>query len=223
MKKRISTWQKFLSHLFELKLESVTTDQNNEVEVWLKDGRIKLTTRNAIYSYEDRYRSFVQAFRDLEEHLPKINNVLILGFGMGSIPWILFKNHGLTPAITGVDHDPLMARLYHQFYEADHVEVITADAADFIKTDTHHYDLICIDLFKDAMVPNKFEHPQFLESVKAHLHEGGWVLFNRLTMEQGLATATRTFYEHTFSEVFPDAVYSETVGNWILIGRKKPE
>jgi len=221
LKKRLSTWQKLLSYFFELKLESVITEQNNEVEVWLQDGRLKLTTRNAIYSYEDRYRSFVRAFKDLKEHLPNVHEVLVLGFGLGSIPWILYKNHGLTPSIIGVDHDPLLAELYHRYYEADHVQVITADAADYIKTDTGQYDLICIDLFKDAMVPNKFEHPQFLEAVKARLKPGGWVLFNRLTMEQGLATATRTFLEHTFSEVFPGAVYSETMGNWVLMGRKE--
>lgn len=221
MNKKINWGQRALSYLLELKLDAITTEQNKEVEVWLSDGRLKLTTRNAIYSYEDRYRSFVQAFKDLEDHLPELQAVLVLGFGLGSIPWILYKNYSLTPSITGVDHDPLMEKLYHRFYEAKHVKVITADASKFVNKDTHQYDLICVDLFKDALVPKKFENVQFLEAAKKRLKPNGWLLFNRLTMEKGLSRATRNFYEHQFMKAFPGAVYSESPGNWVLIGRKE--
>lgn len=48
-----------------------------------------MCTAHAVYSYEDRYDNFVRAFKKAKLHDRKIDNVLILGFGLGSIPIIL--------------------------------------------------------------------------------------------------------------------------------------
>lgn len=214
----IPTWQRWLSFLAPYPLKQIRTTDNGPLQLRLVAGRLQLTTRNAIYSYEDRYTSFLKAFKIIEERLPILSNVLVLGFGMGSIPMILSKCYGLRPATTGVDHDGELIQLFHHYYRANYINLIEADAKTFLANCTQTFDLICIDLFKDAMVPKKFESDQFLQLVQSRLNPKGTVLYNRLTMERGLATATKHFYAHQFSKWFPGAYYVDTDGNWILVG-----
>ena len=212
-----------MSYFVPYPIADLHSPNNGRLQVRLVAGRLQLTTRQSIYSYEDRYTCLAKTLFVIQERLPSAQKVLILGFGLGSIPMILYKQHGLQPDIVGVDHDAVVLQQFHRFYQADYITLHQADAKDFLQQSTDHFDLICIDLFKDALVPKKFESDQFLEQVKLHLHPKGLVLFNRLTMEPGLATATETFFQHHFSRWFPDAYYVDTGGNWILVGEKAAE
>jgi spermidine synthase len=218
MKRKISRWQIIKSYFSEIHVEDANSDKNNTLVLQLKGGRLKLSTRNAIYSYEDRYTTFSIAFQHIREHLKNINAVLILGFGMGSIAWILDKNHGISPRITGVEHDDTIVRFYNKYYNAANVNVVKDDALNFVNKDEGKYDLICVDIFKDALVPNKFETAEFLQNLRNRLQPNGTVLFNRLIMEKGLAIATKTFYEKTFKGVFENSSSIEMKGNWVLMG-----
>ena len=218
MLKRLPLRTRLISYLKEVRLEKQVTPQNREMELWASAGRLKLTTRNAIYSYEDRYKSYSLALHRLRHWLPAAKHVLILGFGLGSIAVILERQYSLKPDIVGVDHDPLVLSWYSRYYDSSHVQLEEADAGLFVQQCEARFDLICIDLFKDAQVPAKFNSPQFLREVKGLLNPGGKVLFNRLTMEQGLATATRTYFQQTFMQVFPSGQYIDSGGNWVLVG-----
>ena len=57
--------KKLLSHLFEIKLEEVTSELSGPVRVSLVNGRYCLSTKNAVYSNEDYYTSFKGAFEKL--------------------------------------------------------------------------------------------------------------------------------------------------------------
>lgn len=218
MEKRLPLSTRLLSYFKEVRLDKQVTPQNREMELWLSSGRLKLTTRNAIYSYEDRYKSYSLALHRLRHWLPAVEQVLILGFGLGSIAVMLERQHGLKPHIVGVDHDPLVLGWYSRYYNSANVQLEEADAGLFVQQCQARFDLICIDLFKDAQIPAKFNSPQFLLEVKGLLNQGGKVLFNRLTMEPGLATATRTYFQQTFLNVFPSGQYIDSGGNWVLVG-----
>jgi spermidine synthase len=220
MKRKIPPLQIVKSYFSEILIESADSEKNNNLVLHLKDGRLKLSTRNAIYSYEDRYTTFFIAFQHIKKQLIDIKSVLVLGFGLGSIAWILDKTHGLQPEITGVEHDETIVGFYHKYYEADHVNLVEDDALNFLKQTSQKYDLICVDIFKDAIVPNKFETSEFLKILKFHLQPKGIVLFNRLTMEKGLATATRTFFEKKFKPVFNNSSSIDMKGNRVLMGIK---
>lgn len=220
MIQRIPSWQRWLSYLAPYPLAHFQTPDNGPMQLRIVGGRLQLTTRNAIYSYEDRYTSFLKALFVIEERLPGIESLLILGFGFGSIPMILHKRFDLHPQIVGIDHDGELIRQFHRFYAADNIQLIEADAKAYLEKTENTFDLICIDLFKDALVPKKFESDRFLRTLTERLNPKGLVLYNRLTMEPGLATATENFYHHQFSQSFPDAYYVDTGGNWILVGEK---
>ena len=48
-------WKRWLSYLFEIHVESTSSDYNPHLHVSLNNGRYQLSTANAIYSFEDLY------------------------------------------------------------------------------------------------------------------------------------------------------------------------
>lgn len=218
MKQRLPGWKRMISYAVPWPVAQWNTETNGPLSLKLVGGRLQLTSRNAIYAFEDRYTSFARAMYVIKERLPRVQSLLILGFGFGSINMILHRQYGLHPLTTGVDHDEVLIKAFSQYYAADHITLHHADAKQFLRHEERQYDMICIDLFKDALVPKKFESDQFLQAVADHLAPQGMVLYNRLTMETGLANATENFYHHHFTRFFPEAFYVDTAGNWILIG-----
>ncbi|MEL6987810.1 MAG: hypothetical protein AAGK97_08260, partial [Bacteroidota bacterium] len=85
----IPKWKKYLSYFIELHIESAPGEINPHLYVSLKNGRLQLSTANAVYSHEELYLNFKQAFDKLKFEKLEGKNVLILGFGLGSIPIII--------------------------------------------------------------------------------------------------------------------------------------
>lgn len=73
-------------------IKETRSEINPELKVYLSLGRLKLITGNAIYSYEDKYINFVEAFNFINIKNKSVKGALVLGLGLGSIPYILEKN-----------------------------------------------------------------------------------------------------------------------------------
>jgi len=97
----IPKWKRWLSYLMEVHLESSSSEHNEELHVSLSKGRLQLSTANAIYSYADKYENFYKTFEQVELN-EKVDDVLILGFGLGSIPYMLESKFGKKYRYTGV-------------------------------------------------------------------------------------------------------------------------
>ncbi|MGB1120856.1 MAG: hypothetical protein ACPG3Z_02595, partial [Saprospiraceae bacterium] len=85
-------WKKILSYVYEFHVESIAGDINDTLHVSYTQGRYQLSTQNAIYSFGDLYTNYYQAFEQINLDKYDIQNVLILGFGLGSIPLMLENN-----------------------------------------------------------------------------------------------------------------------------------
>ena len=86
---KIPKWKKWLSYLMEWHIESAPSPINPHLYVSLKKGRYQLCTANAVYSYDELYNNFSDLFPQLKiEQLPG-QRILVLGFGLGSIPLII--------------------------------------------------------------------------------------------------------------------------------------
>ncbi|MEL7021873.1 MAG: hypothetical protein AAGK47_09700, partial [Bacteroidota bacterium] len=101
----VPTWKKWLSYLTEIHIESAPSEINPHLYVSLRRGRYQLCTANAIYSYEDLYSNFYKAFEQVNLHKIKGDRVLILGYGMGSIPYILEKKMNYDFNYTAIEID----------------------------------------------------------------------------------------------------------------------
>lgn len=219
----IPFWKKWLSYLTPIELERASSEINPSLVAGLSRGRVQLLSNNAIYSWDDLYTNFTRAFQLFDFQRFKPDEVLILGLGLGSVPFMLEKKFGLRPHFTCIELDEVVANwaLKYTFSRmASSVEVITTDAAIFIEICEEKYDLIVVDLFVDDLVPTEFEQAWFLDECERLLAPGGYLLYNRLYQKDRERKLTERFFEHTFKSVFPAAFHLDTVGNWILMNRK---
>ncbi len=212
-------WKRLLSYLFELHIESTSSEHNPHLYVSLKNGRYQLSTANAIYSYGDLYDNFSEAFQQLNLEQREIKNVLILGFGLGSIPVILEKMQ-LQYHYTAVEIDEEVVYLASK-YVVPHLhsklEIICADAFAFMHQNNKKYDMIAVDLFLDDIIPDKFQQTDFLNQLKEAIRPNGLLLYNRLNYNDTDHEANKLFYKNTFKTVFEEGRYLEVKGNWMLL------
>lgn len=215
----IPWWKKWLSYTYPMVLEMTASEQNPELSVLLNRGRLQLLSGNAIYSWDDLYRNFSMAFEVLEIGKRAPQEVLILGLGLGSVPFMLEKKYGVAAAYTAVEWDEIVADLAYKYTFSrmkSPVQVITADAGIFMESCSSQFDLIVVDIFEDDLTPPQFETRAFLEDCANCLNDKGLLLFNRLFGEHKDQVAATRYFEHTFKQVFPGATSIDTRGNLIL-------
>jgi SAM-dependent methyltransferase len=218
--KKIPKWKEWLSYIYEFDIESVGSAVNEVLHVSYSKGRYQLSTENAIYSFGDLYTNFYYAFERLDLEKLKVENVLILGFGLGSIPLMLEKNFNQNYNYTGVEIDEEVIYLANKYVtnELDaSIEMICADALMFLEVNEEKYDMICVDLFLDDIIPTQFEQQDFLIQIKNKLSENGILLYNRLALTDQDQLESETFFEMEFLPIFPKGRYLDVDGNWILL------
>jgi hypothetical protein len=222
-KTRVSWWQRLLSHFKEVPLETVAGNANPTLQVSLVQDRFQLSTENAIYSFDDLYLNFGRAFKEIELP-PDKSSLLLLGLGLGSIPYILEKKHERNYHTTAVELDEVVIMLAAQFTFPrleQKIEVIHADAEIFVKTSGRTFDMIVVDLFLDDVVPPYFESEPGMLRLKQLLNRDGMILINRLYRSGIDKKKTTSFYDHAFNKVFQTGYHLDVGGNWILVAKKR--
>ncbi len=222
-KKNLPLWKWLLSYLWSVPLEQLNSQVNPDLELFICKGRLRLNTSEATYSYEDLYHTYFNAFQHLNLPTGSMNQTLILGYGLGSIPLMLeqhFNYH--IKQYTGVEFDPEIVRLCQDYLPTSllkKTKIHAADAYDFLLKNDHkqQYDLICHDIFLDLIIPEKCQQTNYLEALNKRLKPGGHLLYNTLMFQPALAENAIHFYEGNFKAVFPTASHIEGNGNRMLI------
>lgn len=212
-----------ISFIFPVKIENRTSPHNRSITVSYFMGRYQLSTDHAIYSFEDLYTAFSRSFKKINIHHYPIKSVLILGFGLGSIPYILKKKYHINCNYIGVEIDPdiiELAQKYNPFIFDKNLKVVCGDASEFIMNCETKLDLICIDLFRDDIVPEKFEQEVFLQKIKQLLNPNGILLYNRLANEPHI-TYTNDFFNVVFKKIFENAQIITIERNYVFFYEMK--
>ncbi|MCB0636474.1 MAG: fused MFS/spermidine synthase [Lewinella sp.] len=187
----------------------------------MRRGRYQLSTAHAIYSFGDLYLNFRRAFErfDWAEH--PVEDVLLLGLGLGSIPLMLEETFHQNCRYTAVEIDEQVIDLAYRYVLSDldsPIEMICADAtAAVAQLPDESYDLICMDIFLDDTVPNQFESPDFLQALERLLRPGGVLLYNRLASKTKDKRDSQAFFNGPFTEVFPAGRLLDVRGNYLLV------
>ena len=217
-----SLTQKLLSYVSDVPLEHTGSDYSEELHVVLSRGRMQLLTENAIYSYGDLYSNYERAFKALRLERFDIKNMLILGFGLGSIPFMLENRFKKNYHYTGVEIDETVIYLADKYvtqYLKSPIEMIQADAFGYTIQCQQEFDVVCVDLFIDDEVPSKFESEDFLFYLKKVLGDKGILMYNRLYLTKKDKKATVHSYNNIFLKIFPKGGYLDVTGNWILTNK----
>ena len=217
-------WKQWLSHWMDLHIESAPSETNPHLYVCLSRGRYQLGSKKAVYSFGDLYSNYRTSFSALRwERLPESCEVLLLGVGLGSIPYMLEKTFDRQFIYTGVEVDENVLYLAQKYVLHDlssPMVIHNADAFLFMQQSTSTFDIICMDVFLDDVVPAEFESREFLDRLKATLNENGVLLYNCLAQSAKDVVHTQTFLHDHFLQVFPDGGYLDVRGNWMLVNDK---
>ncbi len=216
-------WKKWLSYLCEYPIEKGSSELNPDLQLGLKKGRYCLSTPNAIYSYGDLYDNFSKTFQKINIQEKDLNEVLVLGFGLGSIPFMLENNFNQKSRFTGVEADELIACWAAQYVipkMKSSIQMHLNDALSFVELCEEKFDLIAMDIFVDNTIPKKFETVEFLESLKSLLNKNGILLYNRLAFREEDRLQTEHYFNTVFKSIFPNAGYLDLGGNWMLLSNK---
>ena len=210
-----------MSYLTEQVLYATGSEYNDYLHVSLVHGRLQLVAQDAIYSFGDYYLNFRKLLEVFDfSQLPERANVLVLGLGLGSIIELLEKLVEVDYDYVAVEIDPEIIDLA-AFYSLPHlsspVEVREADALTFLQLDARRYDLICVDVFQDATVPDHLNATDFLELLAETLAPGGALIYNRLASTPSDKAAARAYFEEQFRPAFPAATLYDTGGNYLLL------
>ena len=219
-----SWWQVLGSYISEITIEERSSPYNKVLQVILKNGRYQLCTENAIYSYDDLYTNFAKAFAAINVSKRSINDVLLLGLGLGSIPFILEKKFGMDCQLTAVEIDEEVVDLAHHYVLKDlnmSINAICTDARLFLQMDSQQYDLICMDVFEDDRIPDDFLEQTFLEQIKARLNPSGIFLFNHLALTQKDKQMATEYYTRVFLPFFPNATYIDADSNYVFLNHNR--
>lgn len=213
-------WKKWLSYFYEWPIETVSSDKHEMLQVLLIQGQYQLVSPNAIYSYGVLYTNFLQAFKQLDIESFEGKNVLVLGLGLGSIPQMLETRFLRSFHYTIVEFDEAVIELAHKYvlqHLSSSIEVIHADAFVFIDQHMDQYDMICMDIFFDDLIPSQFEQKDFLLKIKSLLTPKGLFLYNRLALTMKDREKSQAFFDDVFLPVFPKGKKLKVGRNWMLV------
>ncbi len=210
--------KKILSYIIDFPIEKTKSNFSGEVVVSLSKGQYKLSTQNAIYSFGKNYTSFEVAFKQIDIQHIKIESVLVLGFGLGSVVDLL-ENHETINQITAIDADAIiidLAKKYLQSNLKNKVDYVCDDAERFVQTHQHKkYDLVLFDVFIEDETPMQFMQPIFLSSLKKLVNEQGILLYSKID-DSNKSRIENAQFEKNFSAVFKDSFSINTNGNKVF-------
>ncbi len=202
----------FLFHLssffVDRLLDKSQTLYNKELSVILRNGTCMLDSGKANYSFGNLHKAFQQTFSRTKLQDKRINNVLILGFGAGSIAHILRNELKIPGSIIGVEIDAKIieyAANYFQLKDIPNCTIVNQDAYLFLESDERVYDLITVDLFQEMDVPEVFQTETFLRMLKDHMHKDASLYFN-FVVDNALQKNNFNKFEKIFYVIFPNAV-----------------
>ncbi|RLD20665.1 MAG: hypothetical protein DRI69_05830 [Bacteroidetes bacterium] len=216
-------WKRMLSYLTELHIESAPSELNPHLYVSLSKGRYQLATKNAIYSFADLYDNYRLSFKALDWDKLDGSEMLLLGVGLGSIPFMIESKLNRKLRYTGVEIDENVLYLANKYVLRDlqsPFEMHIADAWNYIVQSNDKFNIICMDVFVDDEIPDRLFSMDFLELLKDRLTPNGVLMYNCLARTDADIHATKKFLFDEFLTVFPEGGYLDVRGNWMLVNRK---
>jgi hypothetical protein len=217
----IPIWKKYISYVVEIPLENLTGSDHEHLNVSLRRGRIQLSTLKSIYSFDDLYLNFLHAFKRIS--LPSNGaEILILGLGLASIPYLLEKTFHKKYKYKIVEIDEAIIYLASKYTLPrlnSSLEIVHADASHYLELDMAKYDLVVMDIFIEDEIPSVFESETFLKQLKEKLKPQGQLLYNRLFRNSRDKVKTKQFFYGPFKNTFERSDFKDILGNWIIIGK----
>ncbi|MFW6389202.1 MAG: spermidine synthase [Marinilabiliaceae bacterium] len=171
--------KKLLSYVIPLDIKRYHTEKNGTLEVSLIDGKKRLDSPHANYSYGILQSVLKFGLRQID--LSGVGNVLLLGLGGGSVVQTLRDDFGFEGPVVGVDVDEVVVDIARNEFDLKKdpgLTIVLDDACNYVRHTKEVFDLIIVDVFFDNQVPAGIYDRSFWRNIDARLHRGGFFLFN---------------------------------------------
>ena len=158
-------FRKFLSYILPINIHKQASEINKSLEISCYNGQLVLDTQNTNYSYGSLQRILRKGLLTIGfEKIRTFEKILILGVAGGSVIKTLVNEIKFEGKIVGVELDPEIIKIANQYFELnkiENLEIILANAEDFVRNKKENFDLIIIDIFQDNFMP-EFLFEEFL-------------------------------------------------------------
>jgi len=176
--------KKLFSYIIPITVLKQKSAVSQSIEVTWANGELVLDSKNTNYSYGSLQRISKKGLQNIGfERIKSMNHILVLGVAGGSVIKTLVNEVKFNGKITGVEIDAeiiAIAKSYFQLNEIENLEIIIDDAFEFVLKTKEKYELIIIDIFQDAVMPNFLFEDFFTDRLNAILAPNGVVLFNTM-------------------------------------------
>jgi len=169
---------RLLSYIYPI-TRKVKSKYSGTIEITWYNGKKHLNTKNANYSYGSLQKILKVGLYKIDLNL--CENILLLGLGGGSVIKTLRDDFNFQRNITTIDIDPVIISIAKEEFniiEDQKLEIICADAMDFMQQNEKRFDLIIIDLFVDTEIPDSFFSQAFWHNILKSTNQKGSILFN---------------------------------------------
>ncbi len=174
------------SFVWDIPIEKTSSPQNDYLEVVWSNGRKMLNTKEANFSFGNGYKVFATAMQAIEPQIDTASDILVLGFGCGSIHHLLEKKYHYKNTIVGVEYDQEIVRLYNEHFANAYnltPSIYIEDAQQFLQRCQDTFDIIFIDLFYELENSPLLSDTSFLQSLKNRCTENTTLVFNTTTAD----------------------------------------
>lgn len=199
---------KYLSFLWPIRLESRFSSVTGRLEIFWENGKKVLNGPHSNYSFGSLEQVFNRALQYFEFQPKAKEDILILGYGGGSLGRIFKKRKYRYASCRAVELDPVVIDLVNKHFQEHlgEIELIEDEAGHFLSSTEAQYDCIFVDLFEDDSVPRQFLEPAFIKLLRQRLKPGGRVYHNVMLSknqeEQLLNRYRAQFEEVNFMRAF---------------------
>lgn len=210
------------SYFLPVKLKEYASQNSGTVEINLVNGQKVLDTRTSNYSYGSLQKilhtGLIAAGFD-----KNVRNVLVLGMGGGSVVPTIREKFQSDAFITLVEIDEKIIEIARNEFNIERfgkLEIVHADALDFVAKNSVFYDVIIVDLFIENIIPEVFTQSDFLKNIAQKLNPRGKLIYN--TMAETLSERTLEHIQHELSRngLRVSVLRNVNFSNHLLIGTK---
>lgn len=196
---------RLLSFLWPVRMAS-SRGRHGPLEVNCENGRLVMNSASANQSFGGLHRVWQRGFRAVRLRERKVDRVLLLGLGAGSVVSILRGELGIKAAIVAVDDDAEMLRLAREHFGlgtwAD-LEVVQDDAFRALDRIAGPFDLIAVDLFIEQDVPQALLDPTVIRRLAERISPYGLLMVNMIGHDRE-STGRVEVMEHQLRERFAE-------------------
>ena len=204
--------KRLLSYIYPV-TKTIESKHSGTLEITWYNGKKHLNSKNANYSYGALQRILKFGIEKID--LKKVNSVLVLGLGGGSVIETLRKDFNYQEKITAVEIDSVIIDIANTEFgiiENENLKIYCQDAIDFIETNTKLFDLIIVDIFIDLIVPSEFQNIEFWNNVLKSKSSKGDIIFNASVVNDNSISNLDKVISFLKSKVYNVSVY-EKVNN----------